>query len=55
MPTANNVQNIATMLQHNEKEVGAMLFWQYLLSLGTIPLWMTLDLTLMRRFGIVSP
>eukprot|EP00238_Polyblepharides_amylifera_P008235 CAMPEP_0196585868 /NCGR_PEP_ID=MMETSP1081-20130531/52354_1 /TAXON_ID=36882 /ORGANISM="Pyramimonas amylifera, Strain CCMP720" /LENGTH=391 /DNA_ID=CAMNT_0041907561 /DNA_START=316 /DNA_END=1488 /DNA_ORIENTATION=+ len=39
MPTAINMHTVATLHQNGVAEVTTALFWQYLLSLITLPLW----------------
>lgn len=52
VPTANQMQNIASMSSNHEKEMGALVFWQYVAALVAIPGWMILFLFLMDKFGM---
>ncbi len=40
-PTAINVQTLATLHQNGEQEVSALLFWQYVGAIFTLPLLLT--------------
>lgn len=40
-PTAINVQTLATLHQNGEQAVSAMLFWQYMGAVFTLPLLLT--------------
>lgn len=41
-PTAVNVQTLATLHRNGEAEISALLFWQYLGAVATLPLLLTL-------------
>lgn len=41
-PTAMNLQTVAVLRRNGEAEVSYLLCWQYLASLITIPIWMSL-------------
>ena len=41
-PTAVNVQTLATLQKNGEAEVSCMLFWQYAMSIITLPLLLLL-------------
>lgn len=45
-PTAMNLQTVATLNQNGEEEMSALLCWQYLAALVTLPLWMLLFVTI---------
>lgn len=40
MPTAINLQTLTVLYDHGAVEMSAILFWQYLLALLTLPCWM---------------
>lgn len=40
VPSANQVQNMASMWGNHEREVGALIFWEYVVALVCIPAWM---------------
>ncbi|EFN60092.1 hypothetical protein CHLNCDRAFT_133407 [Chlorella variabilis] len=51
-PTANQIQNMASMFQNHEKEIGAVIFWEYIIAMLAIPAWMVMFLFLMDRFDL---
>lgn len=51
MPTAINMHTVATLHQNGVAEVTTVLFWQYLLSIVTVPLWMLLFLYYLRTMS----
>eukprot|EP00873_Tetraselmis_striata_P022138 jgi/Tetstr1/442402/TSEL_030528.t1 len=51
MPTAINMHTVATLHQNGVAEVTTVLFWQYLLSIVTVPLWMLFFLWYLRTLS----
>lgn len=50
VPTANQMQNIASMSGNREREMGALIFWQYVCAFVAIPCWMVAYLWCMDHF-----
>mmetsp|Transcript_39159 Transcript_39159/g.92763 ORF Transcript_39159/g.92763 Transcript_39159/m.92763 type:complete len:488 (-) Transcript_39159:211-1674(-) len=51
MPTAINMHTVATLHQNGVAEVTTVLFWQYLASIVTLPIWMMLFLFYLRTYS----
>lgn len=54
VPTANQMQNLASMHNNNEQAMGTLIFWQYVAACLALPVWMTLYLYLMDVFDLLS-
>ena len=39
VPTANQMQNIASMSSNNENSIGTLIFWQYIAAFAALPVW----------------
>ncbi|KAL4437035.1 hypothetical protein ABPG75_004174 [Micractinium tetrahymenae] len=52
VPTANQMQNIAAMNGNREKEMGALVFWQYVASFAAIPAFTVFYVWLMDFFEL---
>ncbi|KAL4436934.1 hypothetical protein ABPG75_004073 [Micractinium tetrahymenae] len=54
VPTANQMQNLASMHNNNEQAMGTLIFWQYMAACLALPAWMTLYLYLMDKFDLLA-
>lgn len=52
MPTANQIQNIASMFGHHEEYIGTLIFFQLLVMIVTTPFWVTVFLLLGNTFDM---
>lgn len=55
MPTANQMQNIAAMYDNYDKEMAAMIFWQYIAALVFFPAWTTIYIYAMDKWDLYPP
>lgn len=46
------MQNIASMAGNREREMGSLIFWQYVVAFFAIPAWMVVFLWLMDTFTL---
>ncbi len=53
-PTAINIQAIATMHGNHEKEMAALLFWQYMAAVLLLPLLVAAYMALIPAFGLAG-
>jgi hypothetical protein len=54
VPTANQMQNIASMYDNYESAMGTLIFWQYLVMLFFVPFWLCINLVLFAAFDVYS-
>lgn len=52
VPTANQMQNIASMYENHESAMGTLIFWQYAAMLFFVPLWLCINLLLFSAFDV---
>lgn len=53
-PTAINIQSIATMHGNHEEEMATLIFWQYMVAIVMLPVFVTLYMYLIPHFGLAG-
>eukprot|EP00890_Picochlorum_soloecismus_P004192 jgi/Picsp_1/4774/NSC_02142-R1_auxin efflux carrier len=54
VPTANQMQNIASMYGNYESAMGTLIFWEYVAMLFFVPFWLCIYLILLSKFDVYA-